>query len=177
MFIHLPLLPSFLHSKSVILAWALIIHVDERIQVNVKEVEHLITYQKVLHSKRKSSMGSSMLHAMKASLRHPQNAKRTLSFLSILANQRNQFANSSRTHVEHPHTQSLFQYTCLCPLLYFPTSSHHALTLLSSSCSAFPLPLWIVIIERYFKVFGKVFLYQKEEKNTSLFLHFVSCSI
>lgn len=63
LFIYLPLLPSFFHSESIILRWTLIIHIDELVQVIVREVKHLIIYQKVLHSKGKSSMVTFMLHA------------------------------------------------------------------------------------------------------------------
>lgn len=121
---------------------------------------HLITYQKKLHAEGKSFSHAFMLHGMKALLRPLHNTKRTLSF-SIQHTKR----GSLQTIAENISRR--FPQDCPCthilhPILYFTTGSHHAF-ILDQLFKSFG-QLWVVIIERYFRDFSKVLLYQKEEK-------------
>lgn len=114
-------------------------------------------------------MDTFMFHVMKASLRHPQSTKRIPTFSMYFRHQRSQFANSNRTHAEHCHRRSLFSCTYpVASLLHFTPGCHHVLTF-SQLCSSSITALDSYYRERYFKVFSKVLLYQREEKKVTVF--------
>lgn len=158
-----------LPSKNLILTCTLIIHICDWIQANVA---HLIMYQKGLHGKRKSSgCFHAPWHEHHVGLLITQGE--LCPFLLWSTKQSVCKHNRENPSRRFPHTKIVLVHTFCTPSFHFTPGCYHTLTLDWLFTS---LLIWVVSIGRYFRVFNKVFLYQKEEKML-LFVHFISCSI